>query len=240
VAGRLVAWQDAAADAGDVYRAELLYPSLDLSWDTDDPRTPPAYDSTVRFTGYLRLGHGTPDGRRVKVSGSGGTRTVEVVPVNATTGRYAVTLSHVVRKVSLRALFNDPGYLPDNAGPATVKPKALLTRPSLTALPRGFNDITARDAVVAGYLKPRHAAGTSAVKVEIWRYALDPMNGPAWTLVKTVRAKVADYAGYSRYRVKVRLTTIVASAKYKVRAVHADGDHATTVSSFSAVRDLQK
>lgn len=235
-AGRLVAWRDTGADAGDVYRATLLYPSLELSCAS----TAPAYDSTVRFTGYLRLDHGTADGRKVKVSGSGGTRTVEVVPVDATTGRFSVSLSHVVRKVSLRALFDEAGYLPDKAGPVTVKPKALLTRPSLSALPRGMDDITARDAVITGYLKPRHPAGTSAVKVEIWRYALDPMRGLTWTRVKTVSAKVADYAGYSRYQVKVRLATIVATAKYKVRALHADADHAATVSSFSAVRDLQR
>ena len=53
-----------------------------------------------------------------------------------------------------------------------------------------------------------------------------------------MRARVTNYAGYSKYRVEIDLPRMIASGKFKVRTVHADGDHAKTVSSFSAVRDM--
>lgn len=244
LAGATVAWRDASVDGGDIFMTELLYPSLSLGWATSTPGTPPAYGSNVRFAGYLRLDHGVVDGKRVTVSGTGGTRKVAVVPVDETTGRFSVTLRNVVRKVSLRALFNDPGYLPDKAGPVTVKPKALLTRPSFTVLPRppGIYPLGGpRDVVVSGYLKPRHRAGSRAVKIECWQYVVSLISGGSshWELKKTVRAKVTDFSGYSAYRVQLTLTSGFPSTKWKVRAIHEDADHAKTISSFSAVRNLR-
>ncbi len=237
-----VAWRDTQADAGDVHMTSLLYPSLDLGMDYDMTSNPTPYDSTVRFEGYLRLDYPSVEGLSVVVSGSGGTRKVAVAPtdVDATTGRYAVKLRHVVRNVTVRALFNDPGHLPDKAGPVTVKAYALLTRPSFTKLPRDTGPVYSfyRDCLVTGYLKPRHRAGSSAVKVQVYKYVtvVTPGETPHWELEKSVRAKVKDYGSYSSYRVIVRCGGMFAS-KWKVRAVHADGDHATTSSTFSAVRE---
>lgn len=163
--------------------------------------------------------------------------------VDATTGRYTVTLRHLVRNVTVRALFNDPGHLPDKAGPATVKAYAKLTTPSFRLLPPASGTdyrFGTRDTVVSGFLKPRHAAGSRAVTVQYWRYVsvVKPGESPHWELARTVRAKVNDYSSYSHYRVKVTLHATLVTTRWRVRAIHSDGDHAKTVSGFSAVRNL--
>ncbi len=193
--------------------------------------------------GHLQLEHGSVDGKSVTVAGMGGTRKVAVVPVDGTSGRFSVTLRNVVRKVSLRALFNDPAFLPDKAGPVSVKPRALLPRPSFTVVPRppGIYPLGGpRDVVVSGYLKPRHRAGTWAVTIQCWRYEVSPtLSTPShWELKKTVRVTVKDYEGYSAYRVQLTLRSDFWSTKWRVRAIHEDADHARTVSSYSAVRTL--
>ena len=141
-AGHAVVWQDARADAGDVYGTSLQYPDMSFGWDTDNPSATPGYDSTLRFVGTLRVAYGSVGGLQAVVSGTGGTRKVEVVPVDEGFGRFVVTLRHVVRKVSLRASFTGTArYLPDRAGTVTVKPKALLTRPSFAKLPFVFRPL---------------------------------------------------------------------------------------------------
>jgi len=251
-----VAWRDgqgepsdvcAEGGADDVYETHLMYPALSLRWDTADTSTPPAYDSTLRFAGGLRLDYASVEGLSVVVSGTGGTRKVQVVPsVDPTSGSFRgsfrVTLRHVVRKVTLRALFNDPHHLPDSAGPVSVKPKALLTRPSFTVLPRKSRlaPISPRDTVVTGYLKPRHASGSKAVTIQCWRYVslVKPGEDPYWELARTVRAAVSNYSSYSRYRARISLAFSLNTVRWKVRVVHSDADRARSESSFSAVRNL--
>jgi len=247
-----VAWRDAQGDpsdvyaeggAGDVYQTRLMYPALSLRWDTADTSTPPAYDSTLKFSGRLRLDYASVEGLSVVVSGTEGTRKAEVVPsVDPTSGSFRVTLRHVVRKVTLRALFNDPHHLPDSAGPVSVKPKVLLTRPSFTVLPRKSRlaPISPRDTVIAGYLKPRHASGSKAVTIQCWRYVsfLKPGQDPHSELAKTVRAMVSNYSSYSRYRARISLAFSLNTVRWKVRVVHSDADRARSESSFSAVRSL--
>jgi hypothetical protein len=210
--------------------------------DYDTTMNPTPYDSTVRFEGYLRLDYGSVEGLQVAVSGAVPTRKVTVVPVSETVGHYTVTVRHVVRNVSLRALFNDPGHLPDKAGPATVKAYAKLTTPTLTVLPRASITYAAfgpRDVVVTGYLKPHHRAGSRTITLQFWseKLILEPGDEP-WQLVKTVHVRVGDYGGYSRYRARVTLSASVGMVRCKVRAIHADGDHAKTISGFSKVRNL--
>ena len=56
--------------------------------------------------------------------------------------------------------------------------------------------------------------------------------------MKTLSTKVErDYNGYSRYRLDIELRPTAYVRKWKVRAVHADGDHAKTRSSYSVVVD---
>ena len=244
VVGTNVAWRDEQADAGDVFRCALQYPDLSLGWDGASTSTPPPpYDSTLRFEGFLQVGYGSVQGLQVTVSGSGGTRKVDVVPSSETVGRFAVTLRHVVRKVTLRALFRgSAAYLPDNAAPVSVKPTALLPRPSFTLLPMpsGIVPYGSRDCVVSGYLKPHHRAGTTAVKIQCWVYvSLVPQGEePYWKLDKTVGVRIKDSGSYSSYRAKIHLDGRIGRSKWKVRVVHADADHAKTVSSYSASRNL--
>jgi hypothetical protein len=61
---------------------------------------------------------------------------------------------------------------------------------------------------------------------------------PHWELDKTVGAKIRDYGTYSSYRATVRLSSGIGLETWKVRVIHADADHAKTISSFSAARNL--
>ena len=220
---------------------EIEYPSLSFGWDADDPHTPPAYDSTLRFRGTLRVGYGDVGALSALVSGQGSTRKVDVVPNSEDFGTFHVTLRHVRRKVTLRASF--PGtarYLAATPDSTSVKPKALLTRPSFTKVPAEEPFlIGAADFAATGYLRPHHRAGSRAVTLQVWVYrtVVKPGETPHWELDKTVTPTIKDHEGYSSYQVKVHLAGW-GPTRWKVRALHADADHAKTVSSFSAVRAL--
>ncbi len=85
----------------------------------------------------------------------------------------------------------------------------------------------ARLFTVTGTLKPRHTAGTTAVKLKCYR-----LEGSSWVLRKTVSAKVANYSSYSRYSVRTSLPT---AGKWRVFAYHADADHAATTSGARSI-----
>lgn len=102
---------------------------------------------------------------------------------------------------------------------ATNLPKAVLSIPAAPSSVRRSSVFT-----VSGTLKPRHPAGTAAVKLQFYR-----LEGVRWVLRKTVSAKVANYSTYSRYVVK---TTITSTGKWRVRAYHADAGHAPSASSY--------
>lgn len=101
----------------------------------------------------------------------------------------------------------------------TVVPAATVTRPSAPASPRHGRLFTAW-----GYLEPRHDAGTKAVTLYCSRRSYG-----VWMVRKTVRASVSDYAGYSRYSVRMSLPV---SGRWRIRAHHADAGHAASWSAW--------
>ena len=231
VRGDEIVWCDSRSSDGngDVYRCSLQFPTLTLR----RPETP-AYDATVRVNGTLLAPDGLEEGLAVQVTARGKTRSVKVSDSwgSVYAGTYGVTLSHVVRKLTVRALYRgDASHLPSLAKTVLVKPRALLSRPRLweTVEKPASGLISIRKQYVSGYLRPRHAAGSGAVKLEFYRWAY-----VTWRLQKTVTVKVQDHESYSSYKSRISL----GNGSWKVRAVHADADHAETTSSFSNALDV--
>lgn len=234
VAGASVAWQDTGLDGGDVYAACVAFPKLELR----DPYSVPAYDSTVRISGTLWVPFETGASLPVRVTVNGRSRTVTTGDGDSG-GYLAFSVPHVRRKLVIDASFRgDARHLPDDAERIVVKPRALLTRPQLAKIQPDpdllYTPILGYTA--SGVLKPHHASGSRAVKVEWWVYEYTSGWGFVWKLKKTISARVFDYGSYSKYKVEVPYL-LTSPGKWKVRAVHADGDHARTVSSFSVSMD---
>jgi len=77
---------------------------------------------------------------------------------------------------------------------------------------------------VYGSLKPRHASGTNPVRIYRYRYV-----SGHWKSYSYVKAKASNYSSYTKYLVKLRLTT---KGKWRVRAyTPADSLHAAAWSS---------
>jgi hypothetical protein len=101
-------------------------------------------------------------------------------------------------------------------------PAAIVTTPvARSILVRG------RTYSVHGGLKPRHAAGSLAVKLRCYR-----RESGLWKLRKTVRAKVRDYSTYSRYSVNLALSS---SGRWRLRASHGCGEHRASYSAYRYV-----
>jgi hypothetical protein len=104
------------------------------------------------------------------------------------------------------------------SGVVRIVPKAYLSNP---AAPSKMS--RKRSYTVYGYLKPRHASGTYAVRVYKWRYS-----GGKWRSAGYAKAKVVNYSSYSKYSVSLKLTT---KGKWRLAAYHADAGHAASWSS---------
>lgn len=78
--------------------------------------------------------------------------------------------------------------------------------------------------IVAGYLKPRHAAGSYPVRIYRWR-----KEAGKWKAYGYLSAKAQDYATYTKYSRKLRFEK---SGAWRIRAYHpADSTHRARWSS---------
>jgi len=102
-------------------------------------------------------------------------------------------------------------------------PLATVTTPHSPSTVRHGSAFT-----VYGYLKPRHAAGTSAVTLKFYR-----KQSGAWVLRKTIAATLSDYSDHSKYSVSLSLPL---SGTWKVRASHEDADHRASYSDYRSFR----
>jgi beta propeller repeat protein len=230
ILGNEVVWSDARTDEGDIYGCELLYPAFSFA----GPDETPAYDSSVTFNGTLAFPDRCPTSScLVEITARGVTRLVPVSDDGSGFGTFSFTLNHVVRKVAVRARYRgDATHLSSEIRTVTVTPPALLTRPSLTIVKRPvFLGPIVFECAAAGVLKPRHPAGSSAIRLQIWRTNLSG----EWLLSKTLTLKVSDYGDYSRYRA---VFSVSGPSRCKVRAIHEDADHLKTVSAFSPIVSL--
>jgi hypothetical protein len=80
-----------------------------------------------------------------------------------------------------------------------------------------------RGYVVRGTLAPRHVAGSSAVRVRLWR-----LERGRWKSYGYKNATVVDDASGSRYSVRI---TLRKTGRWRLRAYHADAGHAPSWSN---------
>ena len=82
-----------------------------------------------------------------------------------------------------------------------------------------------RPFTVSGSLKPHFAAGEKTVSVKVYRY-----KNRHWVSVKTLSAVNVDSGGFTRYRLRTRLT---ARGTYRFRATTTAAGWAATTTSYS-------
>jgi len=105
----------------------------------------------------------------------------------------------------------------------SVLPRAYLPKPYSTSLQTYGKSYTLR-----GSLKPQHAAG-STVRIRAYRYS-----SGKYRYKKTYYAKLYNYEGYSKYRIKIKLPR---SGRWAFRAYHpVDSLNAKTYSAYRYVR----
>lgn len=109
-----------------------------------------------------------------------------------------------------------------HVGAAPLPAATVLTPHAPTRMRHG------RSYTVYGYLKPRHAAGTSAVKLYCYRY-----QSGHYVLRKTVTVKVSNYSSYSKYSGRVSLPY---TGKWRIKAGHSDSGHRASYSGYDYVR----
>ena len=227
VAGDFVAWTDARSGDPDIYGCTLAYPTLTL----EAPWGTPRYGSTVNFSGSLTFGATAPAAAGISVRAGAVTRTVAVSGLDDGSGDYRFSLRNVVRRAVVTARYaGGSAQLPSGPASVIVLPTALLSRPAPkriapTSLRIGLNSLD-----VSGTLRPQHKAGTKAVRLEVWWSNW----GQDWERLKTVTAPVRSVGGASVYSLKI-LQRMNPTARFKIRAVHIDADHARTYSPFSKV-----
>ena len=135
--------------------------------------------------------------------------------VTATSGAYSFTVKPAV-KTSYRVRFaGDATHRPSVSAQRSVLPAALVSTP---VAPSVVN--RARHYTVYGYLKPKHATGTSAVRVYRWRW-----NGKSWVSYSYVYAKLIAYPSSttSKYALSLRFPY---AGRWRVGAYHVDAAHA--------------
>jgi len=119
--------------------------------------------------------------------------------------RTPATVSYRTRFISLESV--------------TIKPRARLGTP---IAPKTMK--RSKSYSVYGSPKPRHTKGTRPVRIYKYKKV-----GGTWKRIGYVRAKAYNYKGYTRYKVKMKLTK---KGQWRLRAyAPADGKHAATWSS---------
>ncbi|HEX5640901.1 MAG TPA: hypothetical protein VFZ86_01035 [Thermoleophilia bacterium] len=227
VAGAFVAWTDSRSGDPDIYGCTLAYPTLTLQ----APWGAPRYGSTVTFSGSLAFGAAAPAAAGISVRARAVTRTVAVSGLAGGSGDYGFSLRNVVRREVVTARYaGGTAQLPSAPVSVTVVPTALLSRPVPRRIAPTSTRIWLPSLDVSGTLRPKHRADSRAVRLEIWWSNL----GLGWERLKTVTVRVRSVGGASVYSLKI-LPRMNPTARYKIRAVHADSDHARTYSPFSKV-----
>ncbi len=132
-----------------------------------------------------------------------------------------MTRRAIIRMLTLASLIScfATSTSPAIAAPAessATKPEVTITRPQADEL-----FWTGKPKKVHGYLKPQHTEGTYPVRLYLYR-----KSGDAWVEMDSVRAKVTDYEGYSKYSANVEFPR---TGRWRVKAVAIEDDeHAET------------
>ena len=183
-----------------------------------------AYGSKARITASLVDASGTAlPGFRVDLyrwTGSSWARQDAMTGVSGAPGTYACDVSpYAGAKTTFRVVLASNGLY--SATPATTiaLPKTWVGTPVAPSVAYSTRYFT-----VAGFLKPRHAAGSDPVRIYRWRY-----ENRVWKSYGYVLARAWDYSSYTKYARSVRLPY---KGWWRLRSyVPADSLHAAAWSS---------
>ncbi len=139
-------------------------------------------------------------------------------PTTSATGAFSMTNKPTIKTSYRYFFYGTLEYLPSFSTAKTVTPRAYVGNPAAPTYGRRNVAFT-----TYGYLKPRHTAGSYAVR--IYKYRL--VSG-RWRAYGYVNAKASNYSSYSKYSAAVRLPY---AGRWRLRAYHADSGHATSWSS---------
>ncbi|HEX5641822.1 MAG TPA: hypothetical protein VFZ86_05710 [Thermoleophilia bacterium] len=221
-----LAWSDARTGQPDVYGCRLLFPSLSARASA----AAPAYNSSVRVVGELSLPDDFTDVHVIKAVAGARSLTGKAVGDGDARAGFSIPLGRIQRKLTVKVWY--PGsatQLPAGGGTVVFKPTALLSRPSLVK--QKLSGITTRRFyTVSGTLRPRHAAGSKAVTLLVYRKS----GVGVWKVYRTLRVAVRDSSTASSYRTQVRLDRTYLTS-YLIVAVHGDADHTRTESPQSRI-----
>ncbi len=139
----------------------------------------------------------------------------------ARAGTYVASVEVVAgRRTTFTVHYAGDGFLKPAIAPVAVIPRASVATP---VAPKYMS--RTRRYTVTGWLKPRHAAGSSPVRVYAWRKT----RAGGWKPYGYVAAKVRDSASHSKYSGKVRLKL---KGTWRLRAyASADSGHAAAWSN---------
>ncbi len=189
----------------------------------------PSYAGKTTIAGTLRDGGSAPLPRDVRVSKSVDTKSwsfCATVTAASDSGAFAYADPRAItRRTYYRAQFlGDEGYAPVQAA-TTVSPRVKFSLPSAP-----YSVTSGSRVRVAGWMYPRHAAGTRCVKVVAWR-----QEGSKWVPRTWAWASVSNGTwGRTNYVGTVRLT---GRGLWRVAAYHpVDSLHAATYSSYRSLR----
>ena len=192
---------------------------------TSPSRTLSKYGQTYYFTGKLTSAGASLAGKRVYLEQSssyGGSYSYS--------GRYATTRSDGTFTIAIvarnrtfyRAYFGgaEGKYTAAYSSIASVMPRTHVSEPRAPRYMRSTKRYT-----VYGYLKPRHTASTSPVRIYKWKKTASGK----WKRDGYVKAKAHNYGSYTKYKVKMRLSK---AGTWRLRAyAPADSKHAAAWSS---------
>ena len=180
-----------------------------------------SYGATYRFTGKLAAGGTGLSGKTVilQAYSSGAYRDTSAKAVTAADGTFSIPVVPRDRTYYRVRFAGDTTNVGSVSTYRVVTPRAWVGNPVAPSVV-----YSTRYYTVAGYMKPRHSAGSYPVRIYRWRY-----EGGAWKSYGYVWAKAYDYSTYTKYARAVRLPY---KGWWRLRAyAPADSLHAAAWSS---------
>lgn len=191
---------------------------------TSGSKTLATYGASYTLAGTLRSGTGSLAGKQVvlqRASGPAGPWSDTTVKGStAQNGTFALTVKPV-DKTYYRVRFSaDADYAASVSSARYCIPRAWVSKP---VAPKTMK--RSKSYLVTGSLKPVHAKGSFPVRIYKWKKT----SSGKWKSYGYVKAKASNYKGYTRYSVKMKLTS---KGKWRLQAqAPADSGHAKAMPS---------
>lgn len=202
------------------FNPALPQPVIALTTPMDPPVS--SYGGRLTLVGSLRTPSGAAiPGQRIEAErwSSGSWRFASAAATTSADGSFTLPVA-LYRNEQVRVRY--PGvsgwYSAAVSGPVKAKARASLSVPSVVS-----TLYAGRRYSYHGTLRPRHASGSSAVKLLYYRY-----EGGRWVYRTSKWAQSNSTAGGSSYSASVALSR----GKWRVRALHSDADHAPTYTGY--------